>query len=271
MNSCLRASPPSGRPGPRNTMSLSSRIGPRGRRVVKWALTVGAAGAALLGLGKRGWIPGSQRARVWVNEQRHAMRIEGFAREKGDVPAGAVVFLGSSTIEGFPFDKVYPGALCVNRGVGGDTTQGLLRRLDGSLPTARPSGVVIYSGANDLRAFHQEPAEIVEVMGELLDAIAGRFSGLSVALVATMPVSEPPPGDRERLRALNEGLRVLAITKGAAFIPTERPPLMLPDGRLDPALSLDGEHLNADGYAVLARWIADEGGPATAMLRAATR
>ncbi|MFO0591399.1 MAG: GDSL-type esterase/lipase family protein [Polyangiaceae bacterium] len=248
-------------------MTAANGVRPRIKRAARWALTVGVAGAAMLGLGKRGWIPGSYRLRVWVSEQRHAMRIEGFGRERGGVPAGAVVFLGSSTVEGFPFDRVYPNAICLNRGVGGDTTLGLLRRLDVSLPTARPSGVVIYSGANDLRAFHQEPAAIVRAMADVLDGIAARFSGLPVALVATMPVCEPAPGDAARLRALNEGLRALAIEKGASFIATERAPLMLADGRLDPALSLDGEHLNEGGYAVLARFIAEDGGAATAALR----
>jgi lysophospholipase L1-like esterase len=229
---------------------------------------VGFAGASLLGLVRRGSIPGTHRLRTWLSDQRHAARIEGFAAEAGRVPEGAVVFLGSSTIEGFPFAKLFPGAPCSNRGVGGDTTLGLLRRLDASLPVARPSGIVIYSGANDLRAFHEAPADIVGAMASVLDAIAARFSGVPVALIGTMPVCDPPPGDAERLRALNEGLRALATARGAAFVGTVRPPLADANGRLERSMSVDGEHLVTAGYEVLARWLLEDGGKATERLRA---
>ncbi len=263
--------------------SLAGRAGePRGTKwrpesalrsrawaAARWVVAVGLAGSALLGLGRRGVLPGTNRFRTWLSDQRHARRIEGFAAEAGRVPEGAVVFLGSSTIEGFPFARLLSGAPCLNRGVGGDTTLGLLRRLDASLPVARPSGIVIYSGANDLRGFHLPPAEITRAMASVLDAIAARFSGVPVALVGTMPVCDPSPGDMEGLRASNEGLRALAAARGAAFVRTDRPPLADADGRLVRSMSVDGEHLVDAGYEVLARWILEDGGEATGRLHAA--
>lgn len=233
----------------------------------KWAAALGAVGAALLGLAWRGLLPGGHRLRQWVNEERHAQRIEGFAREAGSAPAGAVVFLGSSTIELFPLDKSYPGVACLNRGVGGDTTPGLLRRLDASLPVARPAGIVIYSGANDLRVYHDAPGDIVATTGRLLDALDARFPGVPVALVETLPLSDPPPGDPGRLSALNKGLSALAAARGASLVEVNRPPLADAEGRLVREMSVDGEHLNEAGYAVLSRWVAEGGGAATASLR----
>ncbi len=236
------------------------------RRTLKWAVAAGVFGVAALGLAFRGARPGG-RVREWLMEHHNARRIEGFAREAGRIPEGSVVFLGSSTISGFPFARLFPAAPCVNRGVGGDTTSGLLRRLDPSLPVARPSGVVVYSGANDLRVERQDPAEIVATTGLLLDALGARWPGVPVTIVETLPMSDPPPGDPARLRALNDGARALAEARGAVFLRTNRPPLADAEGRLSKDFTRDGEHLDAAGYEVLARWLAEEGGPATAALR----
>lgn len=205
--------------------------------------------------------------RAWWLERFNARRLEAFAREAGRVPAGSVVFLGSSTISGFPFARLFPNAPCVNRGIGGDTTPGLIGRLDKSLPVSRPSGFVVYSGANDLRVDGRDPQAIVASTGALLDALEARFSGVPVTLVETLPMSDPPPGDPARLAALNEGIRSLAAARGAALVRTNRPPLTGADGRLTRDHTRDGEHLNDRGYEVLARWLVEEGGPATARLR----
>ena len=74
-----------------------------------------------------------------------------------------------------------------------------------------------------------------------------------------------------RFVIFSKQLRELAKTRGAVFISTMRPPLAEPSGRLAKAMSDDGQHLNDAGYEVLARWIADEGGAATAPLRTAAK
>jgi lysophospholipase L1-like esterase len=243
----------------------------RAKKLSKRAALVGAAGAAILALAWKGWIPGGQRLRMWLSAALHARQLAGFAAEAGRVPPGAVVFLGSSTISRFPFARLYPGAPCLNRGVGGDTTPGLLARLDRSLPVARPSGLVVYSGANDLRGHAEAPDAIVASTRSLLDALVARFPDVPVALIEIMPISAPPPDEPPRLRALNEGLRSLAANRGVAFVRTNRPPLMDETGRLPRSLSADGEHLNDAGYEILARWVAEDGGAATAALRSAAK
>lgn len=73
-------------------------------------------------------------------------------------PAGAAVFLGDSHTQGLAVAAVAPAA--VNYGVGGLTTEGLLRQLPAlrSLNTARV--VVLMIGSNDLPADDQDAFEV---------------------------------------------------------------------------------------------------------------
>jgi lysophospholipase L1-like esterase len=185
-----------------------------------------------------------------------------FASEAADVPAGAVVFLGSSTISGFPLAARFPGAPALNRGISGETALGLLGRIDASLPVTRPAGAVLYTGVNDLRHHSIAPPEVVARVGRVLDAIEARFPGVPAAIVEGMPERDDSAETLGRLHALNDGLRSLAEQRRASLVRTNRPPLATAEGRLSPAMTADGVHLNDEGYKVLARWILEDGGAA---------
>lgn len=241
----------------------------RARALAVGALLAGAGGAALLFAAYRGWLPGGGPLRELLHGARDRGRVADFARKAPEIPAGSVVFLGSSTISAFPLARLYPGAPAVNRGLGGETTAGLLARLDASLPVAPPAGLILYAGANDMRvrAGAVGPAETAARVRRVLDVLSARFPAAPVALIELMPERDEPPEALVRLRALNESLRALAAERGAAFVRTSRPPLVTPEGRLSPTMTDDGVHLHAAGYTVLARWILEDAGPAAAPLR----
>lgn len=60
-----------------------------------------------------------------------------------------IVFLGDSIIEGGNWQDMFPDIVIANRGISGDTTGGVLDRLDGVL-NADPEMVVLMAGINDL-------------------------------------------------------------------------------------------------------------------------
>src|SRR5580704_8643449 len=65
---------------------------------------------------------------------------------------GAFVFLGDSITQGWGDDMKggFPGLKVANRGISGDTTRGVLIRLDTDVLALHPDGVVILIGTNDL-------------------------------------------------------------------------------------------------------------------------
>jgi lysophospholipase L1-like esterase len=65
---------------------------------------------------------------------------------------GAVVFLGDSITQGWGDDMggAFPGLKVANRGISGDTTRGMLLRLEQDVLSLRPRAVVLLMGTNDL-------------------------------------------------------------------------------------------------------------------------
>ncbi|MEY2724800.1 MAG: hypothetical protein RLZZ458_667, partial [Planctomycetota bacterium] len=64
----------------------------------------------------------------------------------------AVVFLGDSITQGANDDflGLFPGLKIANRGISGDTTRGMLLRLEDDVLTVEPKAIVILAGTNDL-------------------------------------------------------------------------------------------------------------------------
>jgi len=62
----------------------------------------------------------------------------------------AVVFLGDSITEAWPdLAHAFPDIKVANRGISGDTTRGVLARLQGDVLTLEPAGIVLLIGTND--------------------------------------------------------------------------------------------------------------------------
>jgi hypothetical protein len=64
---------------------------------------------------------------------------------------GAIVFLGDSITQGWgDVGSSFPGVKVANRGISGDTTRGVLIRLQEDVISLNPRGVVLLIGTNDL-------------------------------------------------------------------------------------------------------------------------
>lgn len=119
---------------------------------------------------------------------------------------GAVVFLGDSITHGWGDDLggSFPGLKVANRGIGGDTTRGVLFRLAGDVVALHPRGVVLLIGTNDL----QQGADPVVVTGNLrliLGELHRANPMMPVVLCAVLPSSakvQRPPDLIQRLNRL---------------------------------------------------------------------
>jgi lysophospholipase L1-like esterase len=171
-----------------------------------------------------------------------------------------VVFMGDSITDlwsrpgrgGF-----FPGRPYVNRGIGGQTTAQMLGRFRADVVALRPRVVVIHAGTNDVagNTGPTTPEAIENNLASMADL--ARAGGIRVVLAALLPVSddkaavqtkERPP---EALRNLNRWMAEYAARNGLVYLDYWT---ALADGRgmLAPALTDDGLHPNAAGYAVMA-------------------
>lgn len=156
-------------------------------------------------------------------------------------PAGAIVFLGDSLTEWGAWQEWFPGTLVVNRGIGGDTTEGLLNRLDAAIH--EPAAVLLLVGTNDL-ALRIPADDIMARHREIIEQIGIRAPEARLTVQSVMPRQRK---FQERIQALNENLERLAEKAGAAYL-DQWPLLDDGTGQLKSGYTEDGLHLNGTAY-----------------------
>jgi lysophospholipase L1-like esterase len=151
-------------------------------------------------------LPGKGPTNVWnglskVWAQRHQMWAGHAAADHG-----AVVFLGDSITQGFePLTNYFPGMKVANRGIGGDTTRGVLYRMDADVLDLDPEGIVLLIGTNDL-GIGADPADVLDNIKAILARLKAHNPHTPVVVCAVMPRSDGHLNRSEKIRQLNAGI-----------------------------------------------------------------
>ena len=176
-------------------------------------------------------------------EGHQARRVSAF--EAFPLVPDDVVFLGDSITEGGAWEELFPGVRTRNRGIGGDTSEGVLRRLE-QVTRGKPAKVFLMIGTNDLFGGDSE-AEIVSNIEEILDRLKDETPDTEVYLQSVLPRDA---GYRTRIEAVNARLAEVAGERGAAWVDLY-PGFLDPEtGAIRPELSNDELHLLGPGYAL---------------------
>lgn len=171
---------------------------------------------------------------------------------------GQTVFFGDSLTEFYDTDSAFPSFASYNRGISGDTTDGMLSRLDSNLLALEPSRIVFLGGANDLN-HGLSPDEIVANIREILSKIKTSLPECEVYVETLYPVNpDTRPlylnsvADRknEDILKINAALIPLCEEMGVTLI-NVHDSLTDADGKLREELTMDGLHVNKDGYSIV--------------------
>lgn len=165
-------------------------------------------------------------------------------------PEDAVIFLGSSIIEEGPWEQLFPDAVTVNRGIGADTTQGVLDRLDGILGL-KPAKVFIYIGGNDFSRLDEPPEN---AFARLQTIVARLDAELPDTELYVQTLIGREAAHAENISAYNRLLRAWAPDSPATLVDIH-PLFSKPDGTIDPAYSNDDIHLSGEAYLIWADFI----------------
>ena len=118
---------------------------------------------------------------------------------------GALVFLGDSITQGWgDIDKAFPGAKTANRGISGDTTRGMLLRLNQDVLSLKPSGVVLLMGTNDLE--EQADPKVISANTQLIIAEIKKYSAeIPIIVCSVFPAGKGDSNKRpkEKIQAIN--------------------------------------------------------------------
>jgi lysophospholipase L1-like esterase len=156
--------------------------------------------------------------------------------------ADTVVFLGDSITQGGDWGAWFPELNCVNLGVGGNTTEDVLSRLEGVV-AARPDEIVLLIGTNDL-GMRRSVESLVRNIQSILVDLRRDLPGSRMLVQSIMPRGRE---FADRIRDANIHLRQFSATVHAQFLDLW-PTMALEDGELNPTYSDDRLHLNEAGY-----------------------
>jgi len=167
---------------------------------------------------------------------------------------GAVVFLGDSITQGWGggLGAAFPGVKVANRGISGDTTRGVLIRLQQDVLALDPAAVVLLIGTNDLEEGAM-PDVVASNFKLILAALERHDPKLRVVLCLVFPSSATKKRPADQIKALN-ALYLAAVKNDARMIPVETWALFA-DASGDAKLAEfpDLLHPNEVGYA---KWAA---------------
>ncbi|MCA9248785.1 MAG: DUF1080 domain-containing protein [Planctomycetales bacterium] len=118
---------------------------------------------------------------------------------------GAVVFLGDSITQGWGDDLggSFGSLKVANRGISGDTTRGMLIRLDEDVLALHPRAVVMLMGTNDLEE-KAEPETIAANLELILAALKKHNAKMPIVLCNVFPSSEKKSRPTDKIKRINE-------------------------------------------------------------------
>jgi lysophospholipase L1-like esterase len=153
-----------------------------------------------------------------------------------------IVFLGDSITQGGDWGAWFPEVNAVNQGIGGDTTDDVLRRLD-AVVAAAPDEILLLVGTNDLGT-RQSVEHLVRNIQSIMVELRRDLPGARMLLQSILPRGRE---FSDRIQEANIHLRQFAATVHAQYLDLW-PTFALADGELNPLYSDDRLHLNSAGY-----------------------
>jgi lysophospholipase L1-like esterase len=191
---------------------------------------------------------GPIRREDWFQQLWRDRRAK-FAEQKG-AQQQALVFSGDSITQGWgdDFGGRFPGVKVANRGISGDTSRGLLARVDADVLALNPRGIVLLIGTNDVE-LKVPPEGIADNVKLLLAKIDAHSPDTPIILCQVFPTSGTKNRPTEKIRKLNQLLAEAARGNQQVTVLDTYTLFANDDGEAKPEEFPDLLHPNEAGYA----------------------
>jgi lysophospholipase L1-like esterase len=168
-------------------------------------------------------------------------------KQKG---TGSIVFLGDSLTDNNEWGEAFPDIKVFNRGIGSDTTVGVLNRLN-QITDSKPSKVFLMIGINDF-VRGSSKKNLLKNYTEIINRIKKDSPNTTVYIESILPINPKLTTvkvNNEDIISINKDLMDLAKTSGNKFIDLYS---LFKDNtdQLDAKWTFDGIHLNGKAYTI---------------------
>ena len=168
---------------------------------------------------------------------------------------GEIIFLGDSITDGGEWGELLGNPKIINRGISGDTTQGILERL-GEVTESRPEKIFLMIGVNDL-ALGKSVDYVLSNLARIIRKILRNSPETELYVQSLLPVNDrfdqfKGHTDKGReILEINRKLKDFCERQGVEFIDLHGA-FQDEDGRLGSKYTNDGLHLTGLGYVLWA-------------------
>ena len=185
---------------------------------------------------------------VWKN------RRSSWLVEKNIADKGSIVFLGDSITQGWgeDFKGLFGNLKVVNRGISGDTSRGLLLRLQQDVIDLDPAAVVLMIGANDL-AEKAKADVIFSNVKSIIKRLKSHSSKMPIVLCETFPCAPDDYRPVKEIKRVNQFYFEEWSEDSQVKIAKTYSLFAGGDGASLPKYMPDRVHPNLQGYEVWAR------------------
>ncbi|QSB22403.1 GDSL-type esterase/lipase family protein [Curtobacterium sp. 24E2] len=153
-----------------------------------------------------------------------------------------VLFLGDSITAQGSWDTWLPDEQTLNQGISGDTTDGVLARLD-AVVAEQPEVIVLLIGTNDFGNHRASAEHVVRNVETILVTLRRELPGVRLLLVSVLPRQAEYT---TKIEEANRHLRQFVATCHAQYL--DAWPALADGDHLDDRFTDDGLHLTDEGY-----------------------
>ena len=179
-----------------------------------------------------------------VFKEYYNAKINLFENENKTLSDVDVAFIGDSLTDGYDLNTYYPQYKTTNRGIAGDTTFGVQKRLKVSLYDASPKVVVMLIGGNNL-------GTMLENYEDILSSIKTNLPLTHIVVLSLTAMGGSFASKNELAQQNNAQIQTLATQYGCNYIDIFTPLYNPEMGEIYAEYTTDSVHLTAKGYQVL--------------------
>ena len=165
------------------------------------------------------------------------------------LPKGSIIFLGDSITEYGQWEELMNHPKVKNRGIAGDTTWGLMRRLKG-ITSSQPKAIFLMIGINDF--LFTDEKEIVENYTKIIQQIKAETPNSQLFIQSVLPVNSAVKNtvfDNKAIVSLNKSIQEIATKEGLPYLDIHQQ-LLDNSGVLKAKYTADGVHINGEAYTI---------------------
>ena len=179
-----------------------------------------------------------------VFKEYYDMKVAQFEEENKTIDSVEVAFLGDSLTDGCDISLYYPQYVAVNRGIGGDTTFGLEKRLKVSAYDVNPKVVVMLIGANNFGTMMNNYERIVK-------KLKSNLPDTKIILLSLSCMGKEWGRNNSKAVENNTKIKSIASRQGCYFVDIFEPLKNPATNQIYDEYTIDGGHWTDLGYKVV--------------------